>query len=265
MTSSNGAGAGTSSQAPTGHTESPPARVYRLHFSRNWISRSGPKQGRQTVLVFTLGKAGPVEFVVRELAPDCRRIGRFRVAGHEGVNRVHFRGRLGRRVLGPGTYRIRARTLPRGRALVDTKLVIVTRPERDEIASARGANACGSNAQGHSSAASASWTASGAAPTTPSSGTAPFSEGKAEKPASPSRAHGVLGARFTRAVDAVTGIPLWLFILLGLAIAILAVAALPLRAARNRRAASALAQHRGVFALAGAVVLLAVTVAYTLH
>ena len=69
-------------------------------------------------------------------------------------------------------------------------------------------------------------------------------------------------------MDAVKSIPNLLFVLLGLAIALLAVAALPLRAAPTRRAAMALARHRGAVALAGTAVLavaVAMTVAYTLH
>ena len=44
-----------------------------------------------------------------------------------------------------------------------------------------------------------------------------------------SRAHGVLGAKFTKKaiVNAIKRIPPWLYALLGLAIALLAVASLP--------------------------------------
>ena len=54
------------------------------------------------MLVFRLGRAAPVEFMVVQVAPDCRHIGRFRVAGHPGVNRVRFRGHIGGRPLDPG-------------------------------------------------------------------------------------------------------------------------------------------------------------------
>lgn len=259
--SSNDASAGVSQQASARHAESRPARVYRLHFSRNWISRAGPKQRRQTALVFVLKRATVVEFVVIEIAPECRRIGRFRVSGRAGVNRVRFRGRIGRRVLAPGTYRITARTVPRGRALVDTKLVIVARPERDEIASARSANACRSKPDGLSTSTSLS----GSTPGKPGAGTTPAARDRTERPASPSRDGGVLGTKFTKAVDAVRTIPLWVFVLLGLAIALLALAALPLKVTPSRRAALALAHHRGMVALGGAATLVAVTVAYALH
>ena len=113
--SSNGSpNAGAGRQAPAHQATTKPGAVHRLHFSRNWISRTGPRRSRRTMLVFRLGQAAPVEFMVVQVAPDCRRIGRFRVAGHPGVNRVRFRGHIGGRALDPGTYRIKARTLPRG-------------------------------------------------------------------------------------------------------------------------------------------------------
>ena len=82
-----------------------------------------------------------------------------------------------------------------------------------------------------------------------------------------SRTHGVLGARFTKKaiVNAIKRISPWLYALLALAIALLAVAALPLRAAPTRGTAVALAHHRGVVALGGTAMLVAVTVAYALH
>ena len=77
--------------------------------------------------------------------------------------------------------------------------------------------------------------------------------------------HGVLGARFAKnALGAVKSIPPWLFALLGLALGLLGIAALPVRATPTRQAAMALAHHRGTVALAGAALLVAVTVAYAL-
>jgi len=243
---------------PGAKSSTRPAKVYRPHFSRDWISRTGPKQRRQTTLIFVLRKAALVEFVVIQVVPDCRQVGRFRVQGRRGVNRVRFRGRIGRRVLGPGTYRIKARALPGRRTVIDTRLVVVTRASKEEIAVARSADTCGSSAGHLDSSRSTVGGSSGAPPVKKSTEATPPS-GEAEN------SGGVLGTRFTkRAVDAVKSIPLWLFALLGLAIALLAIAALPLRATPNGRAAAVLAHRRGMIALAGASALAAFTVAYAL-
>jgi len=209
------------------------------------------------MLVFRLGRAAPVEFMVVQVAPDCRHIGRFRVAGHPGVNRVRFRGHIGGRALDPGTYRIKARTLPRGRAVVDTRFVVVERPERRVIVSSEGADACGSRQDSQSPALQFS----GSARETPKAAAAP-ARVKAVNQKRPSRAHGVLGARFAQdAVGAFKTIPSLLFVLLGVAIGLLAVAALPMRLAPTQRAAMTLALHRGAVALAGTGLLIAVLVA----
>jgi len=209
------------------------------------------------MLVFRLGRAAPVEFMVVQVAPDCRHIGRFRVAGHPGVNRVRFRGHIGGRALDPGTYRIKARTLPRGRAVVDTRFVVVERPERRVIVSSEGADACGSRQDSQSPALQFS----GSALETPKAAAAP-ARVKAVNHKQPSRAHGVLGARFAQdAVGAFKTIPSLLFVLLGVAIGLLAVAALPMRLAPTQRAAMTLALHRGAVALAGTGLLIAVLVA----
>ena len=129
---------GTSSgrQAGTGTS-----RVYRLHLARDWISRTGPH--RRTKLVFILRRRALVEFVVLELAPDCRRVGRFRVRGHRGVNRVRIPARVGGERLTPGTYTVVARAIPSGRTVGRARLVVVDRASRDQIRAARNANSCG--------------------------------------------------------------------------------------------------------------------------
>jgi hypothetical protein len=215
------------------------------------------------MLVFRLGRAAPVEFVVVQVAPDCRRVGRFRVAGHRGVNRIRFRGRVGGRALRAGTYRIKARTLPRGRAVMDTEFVVVARPDRYVIAYARGADACGraQDRQSTSSSASALGIPKASAPRV-----------EPENHARPSRTHGLLGAKSAKeavgavsedAVGAFKSIPSLLFVLLGIAIGLLGVAALPSRVAPTRGAAVTLALHRSAVAVAGTALLIAVLVAVT--
>jgi hypothetical protein len=72
------------------------------------------KRKRAARITFTLSAPGRVVFVVRGPAPSCGVIGRFSVRGHRGKNLVRFKGRVGRRNLPYGTYRITAKT--RGRA-----------------------------------------------------------------------------------------------------------------------------------------------------
>jgi hypothetical protein len=241
--------------SPTGKTgsQSPTAR------SRStWVSRTGPKRSRKTTLIFVLKRPALVDFVVIQVAPRCRRVGRFRVAGRAGRNRIPFRGRIGRRLLGPGTYRIKAQPLRGGRAVLDSRFVIATRPNKGEIAQARNADVCLQSAS--SSLSSAGSTAAGPAQKNGSDGTAP---GRTERRSGSSgRRHGVLGARFAWAQRGTSG---WLLALLGMGIGLLAVAALPLSVAPEWRVRELLARGRGPTALAGIGTILGVTVAYLLQ
>jgi hypothetical protein len=65
---------------------------------------------RAARITFTLSRPGRVLFVVRGPAPSCQVAGRFTVRGDRGVNHVRFTGRVGRRELPLGTYRVTART-----------------------------------------------------------------------------------------------------------------------------------------------------------
>ena len=151
-------------------------------------------------------------------SPELPPNGRFRVTGRAGVNRVPFRGRMGRRMLGPGTYRITARTVPRGRAVANAKVVIVTRPDRQGIASARGADACGSTQAGQSTSSNASAHGKPGA-------TVPPAGAKTEEPERPSHARGVLGAGFAQNfASAAKSIRPLLFLLLGIVGAALLIA-----------------------------------------
>jgi hypothetical protein len=208
-------------------------------------------------LLFRLSRPAIVELVFTRLAPDCRVVGRLRVAGRAGLNRLRFRGRIGRRVLTPGTYRVTARTLhPRGVTRMQVRLVIVGEPNPapGQIAAARAANACTAAARGDESATSAA-----AGPPT----------GGSDRPAPKSetvftRAAGVLGAQFTKAVELVQAVPPFLFVILALAIALLALAATPLRATPSLRLRKLLAYHRELVALAGTVAVIAVTITYVI-
>jgi hypothetical protein len=65
---------------------------------------------RAARITFTLSRPGRVVFVVRGPAPSCQVAGRFTVRGNRGANHVRFTGRVGRRELPFGTYRVTART-----------------------------------------------------------------------------------------------------------------------------------------------------------
>jgi hypothetical protein len=225
--------------------------------ARPWISRRGPAAQRQTILLFRLSRSSIVELVFARLAPDCRVVGRLRVAGHTGLNRLRFRGRIGRTILPTGTYRVTARTLrPRGATTTQIRLVIVAqgKPAPVQIAAARAANACTAAARSHESATVA------AAGPTPGASDRPTPESKPVF----TRAVGVLGAQFTRAVELVEAVPPFLFVILALAIALLALAATPLRATPSLRLRKLLAYHRELVALAGTVAVIAVTVTYVI-
>jgi hypothetical protein len=61
------------------------------------------------VLTYRASRRAVVTFLVEGPGPSCARRGALRVRSRAGVNRLRFRGRLGNRVLAPGTYRIRQR------------------------------------------------------------------------------------------------------------------------------------------------------------
>jgi hypothetical protein len=107
---------------PAGRTSSQRgARVTRLHASRKRIG-PGTKR-RATRITFRLSAPTRVVFVVRGPAPSCEVVGRFTVRGHRGENRIRFTGRVGRTMLGPGTYRVTAR--PAGRPREAHRVVLI--------------------------------------------------------------------------------------------------------------------------------------------
>jgi hypothetical protein len=242
--------------------------VYRLRLSRDWISKRGSKRQRHTTVVFVLRHPSLVQFVVLRVSPDCHRVGRFRVVGRPGVNRVRIGPRVGRHRLRPGTYRLVARAVPGGRRVVNAQLVVARSATPAEIEAARGDDTCTPSANGFRSAIGAAGLTTGAGGSTggfSASKTVASSKPNAAARTKPAKHRGVLGAHFARkAVDAASEVPLWLYALLAVAIVLLAAAALPLRATPSTGTASALARHRGVLALAGAGTLIVVMAAYVL-
>ena len=72
------------------------------------------------MIVFRLSRPTMLRVTVVRVYPTCKRIGTFTVRGQAGVNRIRFRGRLGRRMLPTGSYRliVRARGAERDAAAV---------------------------------------------------------------------------------------------------------------------------------------------------
>ena len=262
--SSSGVAGAPATSASGGRTRAAAIHVYRLRTSRDWIARRGPKRQRHTTLVFVLRNPSLVRFVVVQISPDCRRFAHFRVVGHRGVNRVRLGPRVGRHTLRPGTYKLVARAVPGGRTVVDTRLVVVRTANPAQIEHAREEDTCptaAGSSTGSAGLGAAGSSGGGQAISAPGSSKSAAAAARSK----PARHQGVLAAKFARkAVDAARSVPLWLYALLILAIALLAAAALPLRAASTTGAASALARHRGVLAVAGAATLVAVMVAYVL-
>ncbi len=239
-----------------GASPSRPLALMRLAVSRAWISRSGPRAQRRTTLFFRLSRPTLVEFVLVRVAPDCRVVGRFRVNGRAGLNRVQFRGRIGRRVLRPGTYRVIARMLPpHGAKPLGVRLVIAGRPNPlpSEIAAARASNACATVGEASGYSAAAYGAASSRTPPGPraSGRESPFA-----------RIGGVLAEQFKRPIDVIKAVPPFLLVLLAFAIALLALAATPRQASPSARLQALLAYRRGLIALAGATILIGVAITY---
>ena len=164
------------------------------------------------------------------------------------MNRVPFRGRIGRRSLSPGTYRIVARTLPGGQKVVDTRLVVVRHANRRKLRAARGANACPA-----ATVSGSSWAFGTSDPAAGSRAR------EREKAGQSGRRSGVLGAKFAGdAVSAVKRVPFWLVLVAGISVALLVIAAALPKAAPVGLAASL------VVGMVGAAALLLVTIAFTL-
>lgn len=75
-----------------------------MRVSRTRFASRGRHRG--TILDIRLARPGAVELVVTGPSPSCDIVGRKWVRGHEGLNRVHFSGRLHGRPLAAGRYAI---------------------------------------------------------------------------------------------------------------------------------------------------------------
>ena len=111
---------------------------HRLRLARDWISahRAPP---RARTLVVHPSKAGTRRVRRPPGAPDCRRVGRFRVRADQGVNRVRSPA-SGSVANGSAPWHVQGRRreqLPTGPTVGHTRLVVVDRASRGEIRAAR--------------------------------------------------------------------------------------------------------------------------------
>jgi hypothetical protein len=219
--------------------------------TRDWISMDGPKQRQRTTLLFTLRNRALVEFVVVQVAPDCRRVGSFRVRGHRGVNRVRLDNRVGRQVLGPGTYELVTRPRPNTRKVTGTRLVVVRGSSHREIRAARSAFTCSTSP---SAVYKVAFGPTGTVPTQ----TRPPAKLQAQQETRPKRHKGVLGAKFGDVLSSADKVPIWVFVLLAVAVGLLGAAAAMPKGRTRGLSASLLAGS------VGAAILLGLTIVYAL-
>jgi hypothetical protein len=230
--------------------------------SRSWISTSGPVSRRRTILVFRLARPGTVSFTVFQVSPVCGVAGRFAVHGHPGVNRVRFNGKVQRRQLAPGTYRIDARTRGGTRVLQVTIVIVSAEmPSASELRAARHSNVCGATLAAFATRTSAGFTAISRALHGPRkssivrsqnlTGTGPRGHRSSAAPFSPARVSQNATNPFVVAA-------------FGVAVLLLGLAALPQRAVPDPRLNDMLVRHRVDLALAGGGALAAALLALAL-
>jgi type IV secretory pathway TrbD component len=244
-------GTGGSGGAPFAAISSPASpRVDHFRSSRPWIGTTGSKRRRTTTFTFVLRHGGRVVFTVNQVSPACLGVGRFIVAGHAGLNRVHFAGVVRGRPLSAGTYRISIRTAS-GWVVRPVTLVVVDgpAPSPDELRARRSENVCRA---GTTAAAGSTFRPPLELPRPP----ALTHPGAAESvaPRGPNLHSGILASSVEKTVRAIRPLLVALF---ALAILLLAVASLPREAVPEPRMHDVLARHRIEFAALGAAALVA--------
>lgn len=140
-TASSGPSTGSGSTVSGAAAASTPVVASRAGRPAVFVSRLGLERpagpGSAIGLRLVLSRPARVRLLVIGPAPSCRVAGRLVLAGHRGVNKVAFRGRVHGRVLKPGTYTIvpqsaaGSRRLPRVVAVaIDARGIRPTAPVR---------------------------------------------------------------------------------------------------------------------------------------
>jgi hypothetical protein len=209
-----------------------------------------------------------VQFTVLQVSPVCRVVGTFRVHGHAGVNRVRFGGRVQGEQLSAGTYRITARTRA-GRVIAVTTLVVVDAraPSLSELAFARRSNVCGSTGVLTAAAARGSFAAGAGGNANGEASTIVRHQRTSGKPSQSPSSSGADGfppiaSEPLKAIGNAKN-PI-VIALLGLAVLMLGLAAMPRAAVADPQVLGLVAAHRVELVAAGTAALFAAVVAMLL-
>jgi hypothetical protein len=213
------------------------------------------------VIGFIAYNRGRLALPVLQIYPDCRRAGLIRVSARPGVNLIRFNGRLGRKWLHDGTYvlvtptmRIRFAVVAGRPTRKKTRLQPSVCREGVMAALAGESVVLGSAAAGLASTAEGIPVQNeGIAEATPPRSVLPTGIPGPSK---------VLGRTIDEVRDAVTGLHPAFYIVLAIAMAILAAATLPASAVPSPALGATLARRRAALTLAGTAALVAVIVAY---
>jgi hypothetical protein len=83
-------------------------RVSSRHQLIGRRARAAKRAHRGTRIQFTLSRGAPITFVVERARPKrrWRKVGGFTLAGLSGANSLAWTGRIGKRALKPGRYRL---------------------------------------------------------------------------------------------------------------------------------------------------------------
>ena len=233
--------------------------------TKRQVRVSAVRVGRPLVLRFRVRARSTVVYSLIQVSPVCRHVATFRRVAHRGANTLRIGPRVARHRLARGTYRIVGRA--RGRLVLSRRFVVANRilPARAALEAAARTVCKPAPALAPLSSRAVTGVAvavaakSAAAPAEAPSPAAPKT--RAHRPLGPFTPH-VLGHTFTKRLEhASPWMRVALLGTLGFAIALLALAAMPLEALPDGRLAAFVAHRRLDLALAGLVLVAAVAVA----
>jgi hypothetical protein len=231
--------------------------VAKLRATRPWVRRGRSRRSGAKV-VFRLRTPGRVRFVIMQVAPVCRRVGRFSVRGHVGLNSVLFRGESGGRPLPLGTYWLGA-TVSGRPVLGATIVVAASRPTPQQLARAQARNVCRS-AFGQATIVQPPLAARG--PVGAPARRAKSKAGTTTDPNTTFSRNNVLGAHFGKPESIVDSRAASVLALAVVAIMLLGLATLPATALAGVTIAEFVERRRTELALAGTSALLAAALLY---